>query len=238
MTDSAGSEIARYWNGRAVDFDDEGLHTPATADELAAWARIAALLDGSAGPLDVLDAGCGTGFLALLFAERGHRVTGSDLAPAMIEQARAKAVARNLAARFEVGDVELLKYPNESFDLVISRHLFWTLPHPAAALREWVRVTRAPGRVAVLDGRWVPQGRTANAAGSTQRAYERAVAALPFNGGAPAGEVARLMQEAGLADVCIDPLTDLVEAERRRVETAGRPTGVTERYLVRGCRPA
>jgi 2-polyprenyl-3-methyl-5-hydroxy-6-metoxy-1,4-benzoquinol methylase len=53
----------------------------------------------------VLDVGCGTGSLSALLAAAGHRVTGVDLAPRMIEQARAKlaAAVSSLACVFIVG---------------------------------------------------------------------------------------------------------------------------------------
>jgi SAM-dependent methyltransferase len=52
----------------------------------------------------VLDVGCGTGEHALLAASHGADAAGVDVAPAAIEQARAKAAARRLNARFTVGD--------------------------------------------------------------------------------------------------------------------------------------
>lgn len=52
----------------------------------------------------LLDVGCGTGENALLAASRGADVTGVDVAPTAIAQARAKASERGLTARFEVAD--------------------------------------------------------------------------------------------------------------------------------------
>jgi ubiquinone/menaquinone biosynthesis C-methylase UbiE len=133
----AKETIGRYWSEQAASFDQQGDHAIHSDDEREAWQR---LLDRLAPPgraLDVLDMGCGTGFLALLFAERGHRVTGSDLAPEMIARAREKARDAGLAATFVVGDAEAPELPDGSFDLVVSRHLFWTLPHPERALGAW-----------------------------------------------------------------------------------------------------
>ncbi len=52
---------------------------------------------------DVRDAGCGTDSLDLLLARDGHRVTGVDLAPRMVEHARATFLAAGAEARFLVG---------------------------------------------------------------------------------------------------------------------------------------
>jgi ubiquinone/menaquinone biosynthesis C-methylase UbiE len=85
----------------------------------------------------VLDVGCGTGSLSHLIAEAGHRVTGVDLSPRMVEQARTKLAAADLEGRFLVGDAALPPTGEERFDVLLSRHLVWTLPDPKAALNEW-----------------------------------------------------------------------------------------------------
>jgi len=72
----------------------------------------------------VLDAGCGTGEQALLAASRGANATGVDGSPRAIGLARAKAAARNLAARFEVADVRTLDPAGIAADTVIDCGLF------------------------------------------------------------------------------------------------------------------
>ena len=94
----------------------------------------------------MLDAGCGTGILSLELAGRGHRVTGIDYAPEMLALAKEKANAAGAAIRFEHADAEALPFAPASFDLVITRHVLWTLPHPEAAIIEWTRVLRPGGR--------------------------------------------------------------------------------------------
>lgn len=85
------------WDALAASFDDEPDHGLRDAEVRRAWAaRLASWLP--APPGDVLDLGCGTGSLSLLAAEQGHRVTGVDLSPAMVELARTK-----LAGRDEIG---------------------------------------------------------------------------------------------------------------------------------------
>jgi SAM-dependent methyltransferase len=86
-----------------------------------AFARLAdaGLLHGR-----VLDAGCGTGEHTLLAAARGADAVGVDISPRAIEQARARAAAQGLAARFEVGDVLRLGERGETFDTVIDSGVF------------------------------------------------------------------------------------------------------------------
>jgi SAM-dependent methyltransferase len=72
----------------------------------------------------VLDAGCGTGDNALLFASRGHKVTGIDFLEEPITRARRKAAERGLSATFLVMDALALKDLPEVFDSVIDSGLF------------------------------------------------------------------------------------------------------------------
>lgn len=82
----------------------------------------------SAGPVDVLDVGCGTGSLSLLLAEPGHAVTGVDLAPGMPARARPKLGAHGLPATFVTGDAMEPPTGDHRFGAVVSRHLIRTLP--------------------------------------------------------------------------------------------------------------
>ena len=155
-TDFVKEQVAAHWGRRAPGFDDGFGHSIRTAAERAAWDRIFDLALGGRGPLDALDAGCGTGFLSLELAARGHQVTGVDFAPAMLAEARRKAAERTVSVRFEEADAERLPFPTGSFDLAISRHVLWTLPHPEAAIDEWIRVLRPGGRLVVIDGQFDP----------------------------------------------------------------------------------
>lgn len=81
----------------------------------------------------VLDVGCGTGEHALFFAARGHEVWGVDVVPVAIEQARAKARARGLGARFEVGDALRLESLGRCFETLIDSGLFHMFGDPERA---------------------------------------------------------------------------------------------------------
>src|ERR1700738_4317775 len=154
QTDPVKRQVAAHWNRRAAHFDEDFGHSIRTPEERTAWDRVFALVLGGRGPLDALDAGCGTGFLSLELAGRGHRVTGIDFAPAMLAEAKKKAAAQSLAIRFEEADAEQLPFPAASFDLVMSRHVLWTLPHPEAAIDEWIRVLRPGGRLVSMDSQF------------------------------------------------------------------------------------
>jgi ubiquinone/menaquinone biosynthesis C-methylase UbiE len=233
--DPVKQQVAAHWDRRAAHFDDDFGHSIATAAERAAWDRILDLVVPK-GPLDALDAGCGTGFLSLELAARGHRVTGVDFAPAMLELARGKAAAQKLAVRFEQADAENLPFAPQSFDLAISRHVLWTLPHPEAAIEEWMRLLRPGGRLAVVDG---AQYNDASAPPQRENARTSAEYAaigdqLPFYGGRPREEIEAVLRRHGLVNVASDALEDLVEAQLARMVAAGSEPKRRLRYVAWG----
>lgn len=145
--------IRQRWNRRADTFDRSPGHGIHTAREKDAWIG---LLKGVLGDkrLEILDVGTGTGVVALLLAELGHRVTGVDIAEQMVQKAREKAKKLNLAVEFRVGDAEVLPFKNNSFDAVINRHVVWSLPDPEKAMAEWKRVLRPGGKLIIIDSNW------------------------------------------------------------------------------------
>src|SRR5438093_5238291 len=236
QTDVVKQQVAAHWDRRAAHFDEDFGHSIRTPAERVAWDRTLDIVVPPGRPLDVLDAGCGTGFLSLELAARGHRVSGIDFAPAMLAAASCKAEAAGLAVRFEAGDAEQLRFVAHSFDLVISRHVLWTLPHPEAAIDEWIRVLRPGGRLAVVDG---SQYNDASAPPQRENARTSAEYAaigdkLPFYGGRPRGEIETLLRHHGLLAVRSDPLDDLVAAQTRRMVEEGREPRPRQRYVAWG----
>ena len=105
------------------------------------------------GPTDtVLDVACGPGLLACSFAQIACHVTGIDLTPAMIEQAKALQQSHRLAnLTWQIGDVLPLPFAHASFSLVFTRYSFHHFLDPKAVLAEMVRVCAPGGRVVVVD---------------------------------------------------------------------------------------
>jgi 2-polyprenyl-3-methyl-5-hydroxy-6-metoxy-1,4-benzoquinol methylase len=68
--------IANYWNLRSSTYTN-GVNG-FDEEERAVWKQIFENSLSSGERLNVLDVGTGTGFLALLFAEMGHKVTGVE----------------------------------------------------------------------------------------------------------------------------------------------------------------
>jgi SAM-dependent methyltransferase len=116
--------------------------------ELTDQAVLAAI--GDYVGLDVLDAGCGEGYMARLLARHGARqVMGADKSPALIAAARA-ASAGVPAVRFAEADVADLPFDSASFDLALANHLFNDLPDITGPVGELARVLRPGGRLVIL----------------------------------------------------------------------------------------
>ena len=99
-----------------------------------------------------LDVGCGPGILSVTLAKAGCSVTGVDLSPGMLEEARRNAERHGVEPAFMEGNAEELPFEDGTFDVVVSRWLVWNLPHPQDAYAEWLRVLKPGGSLLVIDG--------------------------------------------------------------------------------------
>ncbi len=104
----------------------------------------------------VLDVGCGTGTLALEVARRASRVgrvVGVDPSQQQISRARSKAARRKLSVDFQIGVIEQLPFPDQTFDVVLSTLMMHHLPAPLKrqGLAEIARVLKPGGRLIIAD---------------------------------------------------------------------------------------
>ncbi|MFD5099643.1 methyltransferase domain-containing protein [Streptomyces albidochromogenes] len=145
------------WDATADSFDrapDHGLLDPAVR---ASWAaRMRTWLPADGRPAEVLDLGCGTGSLSLLAVEQGHRVTGVDRSPRMVDLARIKLAGK--PAEILVGDAHRPPVGERRFDVVMARHVLWLLPDAGAALRHWCSLLKPGGRLLLIEGVWGGEG--------------------------------------------------------------------------------
>lgn len=106
----------------------------------------------------VLDVATGTGNVALQLAHTGCIVTGVDIAPNLLEQARARAAAEGLSIQFDEGDAEALPYPDASFDAVTTMFGAMFAPRPERVAAELARVLKPGGLLAMAN--WNPESFT------------------------------------------------------------------------------
>jgi len=106
--------------------------------------------------MTVLDVACGTGNLAFPAARLGAVVTGVDIAPNLIKQARENAEREGLQVQFDEGDAEALPYGDASFDAVVTMFGAMFAPRPELVAAELKRVCKPGGIIAMAN--WTPTG--------------------------------------------------------------------------------
>jgi SAM-dependent methyltransferase len=245
--------IRHHWDRRAPTFDDEAGHGLVSDEQRRAWLDLLSRFSGRSRQ-QVLDVGCGTGFLALRFAELGHTVTGIDLSPQMIDRASRKAEQAGLKLDFRVGDASALDCGDETYDLVAARHVVWNLPDPERGVAEWLRVLRPRGRLILIEGKWADNELAAmegrDGARFTERLkdsiveislhsglvpnrflrrrYRRVELELPFSGGPSADRLVELLERLSVLNIGVEPLMSPA--------LWGEPPQFP-RYLIWGTRP-
>lgn len=241
---ATSDQVREFWDLDAATYDRSASHHPGTEPELAAWrGALRQLLPAPAAA--VLDVGAGTGFLTLLLAGLGYRVTALDLSPRMLAQLRAKATARGYDVHIVEGDAG--NPPVGEFDVVVERHLLWTLPRPENALRAWRAVAPA-GRLVLVESMWG----AAAGPGEVARGWGRAAlaqlrrqapahhgeyeadlrAALPLGRGARVQQLLDLVAASDWRAPRLHRLSDIEWTTRTALLLPERLLGTTPRYAI------
>ena len=139
--------VTHYWSHRAEGFETQRLRE-FESEKKDRWLSEFWKYLPQGKTLRILDIGTGTGFFACILAEQGHKATGIDLTPDMIDHAEHMAAVLGLDASFQIMDAEEPEFEPESFDVLVTRNLTWTLPHIAKAYREWYKLLK-PGGVLI-----------------------------------------------------------------------------------------
>lgn len=237
---SLKDEIREYWSMRAATFDLSPGHEIFGEDERTAWHHLIERHVGPGRGRAALDVASGTGVISRLLAERGFAVTGLDFSDQMLLRARGKSEGGPWNARFLSGDAENTMLPSDSFDALMTRHLVWTLPEPAAAFADWFRVLKPGGRILIVDVDM--NARTAGARvlrrvaailkrirptpqtpGRDPAVHDSILARVHFSKGAAAESVAALLRAAGFVEVVINrDLGRINRAQARHMPLATR----------------
>jgi len=151
--DDAKDFIEDYWTKRAPKF--KALRREELQSEkMKLWQEEICRHLPFRKSLKILDIGCGAGFFSILLARQGHAVTGIDLTESMVREAAELANEVHSPARFMTMDAECLSFPDDTFDVVVSRNVTWNLPHPEQAYAEWLRVLKAGGLLLNYDAEY------------------------------------------------------------------------------------
>lgn len=253
-------EIKSYWSARAATFDQSPGHEIFSEEERRAWHGLIIRHLGRGEGRRALDLACGTGVVSHLMDDLGYDVTGLDWAEPMLERARAKAKTRGRTIAFRIADAENTMEPDGSYDVVVTRHLVWTLVDPKQAFAEWLRVLKPGGTLLIVDGdfvntgiaerflkvaaRWLERMRLAKA-GPMQptegmaEIHNRILSRVHFSDGARAEQVAELIEDAGFANVAVD--TDMRAIHRAQSKhlgyLKGLSRGLQHRYAIVARKP-
>ena len=142
--------VKNYWTNRVKDFADIRINE--LKDQISdRWVKKIEEYIPKNNSLDILDIGTGVGYFAILLENQGHILTGIDLTPAMIEKANTLARERNSKNTYLVMDAQQLFFDDNSFDVIVTRNLTWTLPDVELAYKEWYRVLRKEGMLLNFD---------------------------------------------------------------------------------------
>ncbi len=253
---SLKDDIRDYWSLRAETYDLSPGHGAMTAAEAEAWLS---LIRDHLGPGEgraALEPGCGTGTMSLLLHRAGFRVTGLDLTEPMLDRARRKAGASGARIAFSLADAENTMEPDAAHDAILMRNLFWTLPDPETALRDWWRILRPGGRLMIVDGdfaraSWIerlaplldrllgklPDGHALVTPAQWQE-HHRIMAHLPYGRGLRDRDVAALLAHAGFTAIRREGLEPVLSARHpRRLSRAAWVAHSQHRFAVSGQKP-
>lgn len=235
-------EIRRFWDDDAATYNNAPSHMPRSRAVRAAWYSVL-LRTLPDAPATVLDAGAGTGFLSLLAARLGHRVTALDVSPKMLETLEQSARAEHLEIEVVAGPAHL---PPGNFDAVMERRLLWTLPDPVETLRAW-RSAVPNGRLVLFESVWGTVDPLENVLSKLRHGVRKLRGAppehhdsykqetrkaLPFGSGTPPDAVVDAVVTAGWSRPRLERLRDIEWAERAQLGLFERVLGVPPRFTV------
>ncbi len=141
-------------NPQAREMADESMVRNLRAQAIAIWPQEFALFTRYQLPNDarILDIGCGTGEVSYRLAESfpTAHVTGGDVIEAHLNTARDRC--REFADRttFQIEDAFNLSFDDNTFDLVVNRHMLQAVPDADQVVAELYRVTKPSGRLHIL----------------------------------------------------------------------------------------
>lgn len=146
-------ELNEYWDERSISYSDL-IKNQMESPQKSVWEAMILNNVPEKGSLHILDIGCGPGFFSILMAQQGHRVHAVDYSAEMLRYAEENASQYGVDITCTLLEEDNLPFANETFDMVISRDVTWTLVEPEQTMREWGRVLKKGGRLLYFDANW------------------------------------------------------------------------------------
>lgn len=166
--------IDRYWSKRADEFGD-ARYADMQNEKREQWLSLIKSNLPEKERIRALDLGCGAGYFSFLLKELGCEVTAIDYSREMLKNAEKNAVRLGISgiAYYQM-DAQALDFPDECFDFIFTRNVTWTLPDPAKAYAEMVRVLAPGGRLVNCDANYAAAFREMDKTGATERIAKKA----------------------------------------------------------------
>lgn len=254
---SIKDDIRAYWTIRAETYDASPGHGIARQTEMEAWSRLIRHHLGDGAGRQALDLACGTGVMTMMMHGLGFRVTGLDFTEAMMARARRKSDDAGAAIEFLTRDAEETMEPDDIYDVIIARHLVWTLTDPQKAFSEWLRILKPGGRLLIIDGDFVrkhwlermlpmldrllgkPKDGHSLLTPEQWQNHERIVSQVHFSKGIRSADTLALFEGAGFSELRVD--TDLSDIRKARgislMSRKGLISTLQHRFAISGQKP-
>lgn len=254
---SIKDDIRDYWSLRAQTYDASPGHGIARHAEIDAWSQLIRRHLGDGKDRKALDLACGTGVMTMLMHRLGFDVTGLDFTEPMMARARRKSDEANASIRFLTRDAEETMEPDDSYDVIITRHVVWTLTDPDKAFADWMRILKPGGRLLIIDGDFVRKHWLEKLIPLLDRVFgrqqdghslltpeqwahhERIVGQVHFNNGIRSDDTVQLFKNAGFGGLKID--TNLADIRRSRgiklLSRKGLASTLQHRFAISGQKP-
>lgn len=231
---SIRDEICDYWSSRAETFDLQPGHEIFSDTERNAWHELIARNFEKSTGNKALDLACGTGVITHLLDDLGFEATGIDWSDKMLSKARKKAKKRERKITFLKGDAEETREPEGKYDVLITRHLVWTLVDPEKAFNHWFNLLKPGGILLIIDGDFVTKNfvekllnfiirqfsdKTSTRNGVDRIRHQKILSQVYFNKGAKAQEVVQLLEQTGFDTINVQ--TDLSKIHVAQAKAVG-----------------
>ena len=162
-------EINAYWSKRADEFGD-ARYTDMQGEKHQNWKKLIGSFLPEKEHIRALDLGTGAGFFSFILSELGCSVKAIDYSEDMLRNARENAEKLGFKEiEYFRMDAQALDFEDESFDFIFTRNVTWTLPDPAKAYSEMIRVLAPGGRIMNADANYAAGFKVMDETGATEK---------------------------------------------------------------------
>lgn len=162
--------INNYWSKRADEFGD-ARYTDMQGKKRENWTKLISEHLPKKDRIRALDLGTGAGFFSFILHDLGCEVTGIDYSEDMLANAHKNCERLGFPdIKFLRMNAQDLKFDDGSFDFIFTRNVTWTLPDPAKAYSEMVRVLAPGGKLMNADANYSAGFKKMDETGLTEKA--------------------------------------------------------------------